>query len=303
LSCFWQSIRSQTERECSLFFIFPKHYRRPQLYSLKILHMSIRYWFKLKLLPLYLIASIWFLPNFSFLGWHALWRFISQDIIPAPIRLSGQSGTQLLTQTMDWFGDILREQALPGLITTVQLSFAAMVLSALLALLLFPLISKLFYPAWARVCSHSLLLIMRSIPELLLAFILLLLFGPSMLPALIALAIHNGALLAYLTGRQTEMMILRPDAPKGLNLYTYEIVPRIYSSFLSLLFYRWEVIIRESAMLGLLGVATLGFYIDSAFEGFRLDRALILIMMTALLNITVDVFSTWIRKKIKLKNN
>ena len=30
------------------------------------------------------------------------------------------------------------------------------------------------------------------------------------------------------------------------------------------LFYRWEIILRESAILGILGVYTLGFYVDSA---------------------------------------
>jgi phosphonate transport system permease protein len=51
--------------------------------------------------------------------------------------------------------------------------------------------------------------------------------------------------------------------------------------------YRWEVILRESAILGLLGAATLGFYIDSAFEEIRFDRAVLLIIVTALLNIGV----------------
>ena len=64
---------------------------------------------------------------------------------------------------------------------------------------------------------------------------------------------------------------------------------------LALLFYRWEVILRESAILGLLGVATLGFYIDSAFEEIRYDRAFLLIVVTAFLNILVDGASRRLR--------
>jgi phosphonate transport system permease protein len=55
------------------------------------------------------------------------------------------------------------------------------------------------------------------------------------------------------------------------------------------------VIIRESAILGILGITTLGFYIDSAFEDIRFDRALFLIVISALLNILVDSFSRKIR--------
>ena len=45
--------------------------------------------------------------------------------------------------------------------------------------------------------GHGLLVVMRSTPEYLLAFILLQLWGPSMLPAVVALAIHNGGIIAH----------------------------------------------------------------------------------------------------------
>ncbi len=46
---------------------------------------------------------------------------------------------------------------------------------------------------------------------------------------------------------------------------------------------RWEIILRESAIFGILGVATLGFYVDSAIAELRLDVAAVLILATALL--------------------
>ena len=70
--------------------------------------------------------------------------------------------------------------------------------------------------------------------------------------------------------------------------------------FLAFLFYRWEVILRETAILGILGVATLGFYIDSAFEDIRFDVALVLILITASLNICVDMISRGIRARLRL---
>ena len=121
-----------------------------------------------------------------------------------------------------------------------------------------------------------------------------------MLPGIVALAIHNGAVIGHLIGRYTDRLALRPDAPRGLDLYAYEVVPRIYSQFLAFLFYRWEVIMRETAILGILGIATLGFYIDSAFADLRFDRAMVLILVTAMLNIGVDVLSRTIRARLRL---
>ena len=72
---------------------------------------------------------------------------------------------------------------------------------------------------------------------------------------------------------------------------------------LALLFYRWEVIMRETAILGILGIATLGFYVDSAFADLRFDRAILLIAITALLNICIDVISRSIRSRLRLQTS
>ena len=136
----------------------------------------------------------------------------------------------------------------------------------------------------------------------LLAFMLLQFWGPSMLPAVIALALHNGAIIGHLVGRHTTKLPMRLDAPRRRgDRYFYEVLPRAYPQLLAYLFYRWEVIMRETAILGILGIHTLGFYIDSAFEEVRYDRALFLIAITAALNIVVDMFARWLRPRLHLK--
>ena len=116
----------------------------------------------------------------------------------------------------------------------------------------------------------------------------------------VALALHNGAIIGHLMGRYSDNLRLRPDSPRGLNRYGYEIVPRIYGQFLAFLFYRWEIIMRETSILGILGIMTLGFFIDSALADIRLDRALFLISITAFLNIGIDIFSRRIRRHLRV---
>jgi phosphonate transport system permease protein len=74
----------------------------------------------------------------------------------------------------------------------------------------------------------------------------------------------------------------------------------VYPQFLAFLFYRWEVILRETGILGILGIRTLGFYVDSAIAEIRLDRMMYLIVLTALLNIGVDAFSRRLRAGLRL---
>ena len=260
-----------------------------------LLIAGLRYWLRPGLLPFYLLAAPFIIANDSSISFDNIQRFFTQDIIPSPIR-NGEDSTAL----WHWFSDLMLNQALPGIINTLLLTQLALILTGLIALLWFPLISKLFFARFGRSLGHFFLVVMRSTPEYILAFILLTLWGPSMLPAVIALALHNGAIIAHLMGRYSDALPLRIDASSGLNRYAYEVVPRIYSQFLAYLFYRWEIILRETAILGILGIATLGFYIDSAIQDIRLDKAMLLIAITALLNVCVDSLSRFIRTRFKL---
>ena len=267
------------------------------LYIFIILILTMHWWLQTKLLPLYLLAAILYLPPIANFDFNLLINFFSEDIIPAPLRNTEIININSLLNTWQWLCMLSHQQILPGLFNTLILSQIALVLSGIFALLLFPLISKHFVSKVGIGFGHTVLTALRSTPEYLLAFIGLLLLGPSMLPAVLALSLHTGAIIAHLIGNTSNQIELRPDASQGLNRYFYEVLPRIYRQLLNFLLYRWEVIMRESAILGILGITTLGFYINSAFEEFRFDRAVLLILVSAVLNIFIDYLSVSLRKK------
>ena len=259
---------------------------------------TMRFWMKRPLLPIYLIGAAAILPWGLAFSFSNIVRFLTEDIIPHPIR--NGSGFESFC---NWIEFMVVDQVLPGTIATVQLTMIALVATGFLTLILFPLISPLLFGKGSRFLGHIFLVIARSTPEYILAFVLLQLWGPSMLPAIVALTLHNGAIIGHLIGRYTETVKLRQDAVRGLNRYAYEVLPRVYRPMLALLFYRWEVIMRETAILGILGITTLGFYVDSAFADLRFDRAIFLIAITALLNIAVDVISRSVRVRLRLQTS
>ncbi|MPY68658.1 MAG: ABC transporter permease [Alphaproteobacteria bacterium] len=259
---------------------------------------SMRLWMRKPLLPVWLVAAAAILPWGLTVSAANMLRFFTHDIVPYPLRAPGGD---TLAALGDWLHLMLFEQALPGAAATIQLTMVALVATGVLTMFFFPLVSPLLLGRWARGAGHVFLVVVRSTPEYILAFVLLQLWGPSMLPAIVALSLHNGAIIGHLIGRFTETVKLRPDASRGIDRYVYEVSPRIYRPMMALLFYRWEVILRETAILGILGIATLGFYVDSAFADLRFDRALFLILITAMLNICVDAISRAIRARLRLQ--
>ena len=263
------------------------------LWAFLILIGTLRYWLQPRLIPVYLIAAVWLLPDtigFSNSGY--LWQFVSQDIWPTPL-LNGD-----LAGTVNWASRMWQEQAWPGLVQTVLLTQLALFLTLVITLVVYPMASKVIAGRPNARIGHFLLLVMRSTPEMMLAFVFMLLFGPSGLPAVLALAIHNSGLIGYLVARNSDAdQRHRLDDPTGIARYAYLETPRQLPSLLAWLFYRWEVMLRESAIMGVLGITTLGFYIDSAFEEIRYDRAFFLILVTVALTVVVDGCSRWLRNK------
>ncbi|WP_334062543.1 PhnE/PtxC family ABC transporter permease [Limimaricola cinnabarinus] len=259
--------------------------------------LPIRHWMRLRLAPVWLAVSVWLLARHPAppMGDGALMRFLG-DAVPAPIRAGDWAGL------LPWLGRMLGEQALPGTIATLVLSQLALALAALVAVTCFPLIVGRVIGRAGALAGHAALVLARSIPDYMLAFLILQVTGPSMIPAILALGLHNGAIIAHLMGRQGDALVprLRADAPRGLRLAAWELLPRLSGNFFALCLYRWEIIVRDSAILGLLGIATLGFYVDAAVQELRTDRAVLLLVVSALLTLGIDTLSGRIRARMRL---
>ena len=273
------------------------------LFAFYVLVGTRRLWARPVTVPLLIVASLLVLPEA--IGAQAslanLVRFVTHDIVPTPIRGADPFAAETWQRLWSWLSPVLTRQVAPGVLQTLVLSQIALVGMGMIALLLFPFICRRFVGRIGRPLGRVALVVVRSTPELMLVYVLLQLLGPSMLPAVIALSVHNGGIVGYLMGRHADALEYRPDAPRGLNLYCYETVPRLYGQFLAYALYRWEIILRESAIFGILGVATLGFYVDAAISEFRLDVAVVLIVATALLSMIVDVLSRSLRRRLRIE--
>ena len=162
--------------------------------------------------------------------------------------------------------------------------------------------------AWAsvRLLSRGLLVGMRSIPEYLAAFLLLAILGPTPITAVLALAIHNTGILGRL-GAETVENIPSP-APASLRavggrrsqLAVWVLLPELLPRLLLYFFYRWETCVRESTVLGLLGIVSLGFWIDDARTRGHTDVLIFYVGLGVGIVIVGDLISSvareWLRR-------
>ncbi len=276
------------------------------LYAFYLLIATKKYWASSKMVVIPLLLAACLMPKETAFSVENMTRFFTYEIIPWPMRREGFfDGTYAISfqwlETWRWFVEILLNDGAKGAWNTIIVTQIAMVLTGMLALAAFAPASRHF-SGWAgRKVSHGILIVLRTTPEYILAYLFVQLLGPSMLPGILALALPNSGTLAYLTSNNADLIPARIDAAKKrTDRYLFEILPRVYGQFLAFLFYRWEILMRESAILGILGIYTLGFYIDSAISDDKMDKAIVLILVTALLNMAIDTISQFTRRRLKI---
>lgn len=254
---------------------------------------SKEYWLKRKLIPLYILLSFVFIPKEINFRIENIIRVFTVDIIPYPFR-STKVGF------WEWFYNIIVNEVLPGITNTVVLTQISLTLTAIFGIItLFYINSHIWNKIPHKIFSFITMLI-RTTPEYIIAYISVLLFGPSMLPGIIALVLHNSAVVAILTIKNIEVKDFPDDLSNNrINKFSFYILPRLYKTFLGNLFYRWEIMVKESSLLGILGIYTLGFFVDSGISDDKMDKVVVLVFFISLLNIVINSISNRVRNYLK----
>ncbi len=233
-------------------------------------------------------------------------RFLVRDAMPFPLRENGFS----LQGLWAWMSSIWNRGGREASAITLGIGILSTALATGLALLLAPLASRCLmhrapyewradrnpstgvrrFPSVSEgisACARSLCVLMRAMPEFILAYLFLAIFGVGVWPLVLALAIHNGGILGRLGSETIEN--LEPQSLRSLRmlgagrgaLAWCGVRPAALSRFLLYVFYRYETCVREATVLGMLGVVSLGYWIEDARARQRYDDMLLYILFGA----------------------
>lgn len=74
--------------------------------------------------------------------------------------------------------------------------------------------------------------------------------------------------------------------------------PQVEPAFWGIALFRWDISVRESAVLGLVGAGGIGTAIDSAMNLFQWDRVALMLIVIFAVVLIAEVVVTAIRKRI-----
>ena len=155
-----------------------------------------------------------------------------------------------------------------------------------------------------NLAARFILVATRSVHTMVWALFFVAVFGPGALAGTLAIAVHSigftGKFLAEAIEEvrpgPIEALTAAGAPPLAILLKGYW--PQVRPAFLAISVFRWDINVRESAVLGLVGGGGLGMALDTALSNLYWDQAgLVLIVIFAVVIVT-EIVTTWIRGKI-----
>jgi phosphonate transport system permease protein len=156
----------------------------------------------------------------------------------------------------------------------------------------------------ARAVTRLVLNVLRSIPELVWAAVLLVLAGLGPMAGTLALAAHTSGVLGRLFADALENIephaeqSLRTNGAQPLAAFLYATLPQALPQMLSYTLYRWENNIRAAAVLGVVGAGGLGQMLKYHLSLFQMPSAATVVIAMLVLVALVDAASYALRRAL-----
>lgn len=189
-----------------------------------------------------------------------------------------------------------------GALETLAMSGLGTLLAALLGLLLALPASGRF--GWLALQASRLVLnVLRAIPELVWAALMVLAAGLGPNAGTLALALHTAGVLGRLFAEALENTPAEPAEAVRLSgggrvaAFCYGTLPGVWPQLMAYTLYRWENNIRMASVLGFVGAGGLGQMLYVSLSLFQEAQASTVILAMLVLVLGVDALSGWVRQR------
>ena len=159
-------------------------------------------------------------------------------------------------------------------------------------------------PFWLRQGVRVVLIVLRSVPELVWALVFVRVVGLGPTAGVLAIALTYGGMLGKVYGEILESgeahvteTLLRNGSSR-LQAFFYGLLPQNAAELTSYTVYRWECAIRSSVILGFVGAGGLGQQLDSSMKMFNGGEVLTMLAVFVALVALADRVSAGLRRAL-----
>jgi len=159
-------------------------------------------------------------------------------------------------------------------------------------------------PRLLRAAVRALLIVLRSVPELVWALVFVRVVGLGPTAGVLAIALTYGGMLGKVyaeileSGEPHASLTLLRNGAGRLQAFAFGLLPQNAGELVSYTVYRWECAIRSSVVLGFVGAGGLGQLLDGSMKMFAGGEVATVLLVFFALVALADAASTWLRRSL-----
>lgn len=159
------------------------------------------------------------------------------------------------------------------------------------------------YP-WLNALGRFVLVATRSVHSLVWALLFVAVFGPGALAGVMAIAVHSIGFTGKFLSEALEEA--RPGPIEALvatgapwrSVLLKGFWPQVKPAFLAVSLFRWDINVRESAVLGLVGAGGLGMSLQAALDNLYWDQVGLVLLVIFAVVVVTEILTTILRAKV-----
>jgi phosphonate transport system permease protein len=234
-----------------------------------------------------------------------VWSLRTIEIIPEFLYDAPQQTADLFARMWPidwaWYPKVVHPALIETLHTATLGTILAVAMASLVALLVARNITK---SVSLNAIGRFILVGTRSVLAMVWALFFVAVFGPGATAGTLAIAVHSigftGKFLseAIEEARAGPIEALKAAGATPLAILLKGYWPQVKPAFLGISAFRWDINVRESAVLGLVGGGGLGMALDTALANLYWDQAGLVLLVIFAVVIVTEIATSWMRARI-----
>lgn len=223
-----------------------------------------------------------------------------QALDPQTLRLVPVTERQVYL--VEPFGYLLHVGA--KLLETLEIALWGTVLAVVMGLPLALVAARNLTPHPAvAVAARSVVSLLRAVPELISALILVLAYGFGPIAGVLALAFHAAGFLGKFFAEDIETADPKPQEAlravgcNRLKLFRYAVLPQVSAQYVAYTFYILDRNVRMATVIGLVGAGGIGQELKGRYDLFNYGHVGTILLAIFLLVLGLDLLSARLRRK------
>ncbi len=98
---------------------------------------------------------------------------------------------------------------------------------------------------------------------------------------------------------EEQVEAIRATGASWLQMITFAVLPQVLPRMVGLTLYRFDINIREAAILGIVGAGGIGSTLNTSLRRYDYETSSAIILIIIALVMAVELTSGWIRKKVQ----